>query len=62
MSQLPEREQLIIRERHLSPNPQTLQQVGEILGISRERVRQLEVRAMRRMRDWIRQQQSRQVA
>jgi RNA polymerase sigma-32 factor len=51
---LPEREQIIIRHRHLLEKPDTLQQVGDILGISRERVRQLEVRALRRMRSWLR--------
>lgn len=50
---LPEREQLIIERRHLTDSPETLQEVGETLGISRERVRQLEVRAFRRMRDWL---------
>ena len=51
---LPDREQEIIERRHLVDKPETLQQVGETLGISRERVRQLEVRALRRMRDWLR--------
>lgn len=54
LSTLPEREQTIISLRHLTETPQTLQQVGELLGISRERVRQLEVRALRRMKDWLR--------
>jgi len=59
---LPDREQEIIQRRHLSDSPETLQEVGESLGISRERVRQLEVRALRRMRDWLRQHEQRQVA
>lgn len=51
---LPLREQAIILRRHLAERPDTLQEVGEDLGISRERVRQLEVRALRRMREWLR--------
>ncbi len=50
ISELPEREQEIIQRRHLNDDKETLQEVGERLGISRERVRQLEVRAFRRMR------------
>ena len=53
IKELPEREQEIIQRRHLSHSPETLQQVGERLGISRERVRQLEVRAMQRMRRYL---------
>jgi len=51
IAQLPPREQEIIRRRHLLDTTDTLQQVGDDLGISRERVRQLELRAMRRLRD-----------
>lgn len=50
---LPDREREIIERRHLSEQPETLQEVGERLGISRERVRQLEVRALKRMREAI---------
>jgi len=50
ISELPEREQEIIQRRHLNDEKETLQEVGDRLGISRERVRQLEVRAFRRMR------------
>ncbi len=62
VNSLPEREQLIIERRHLSDERSTLQQVGEELGISRERVRQLEVRAMRRMRDFLHNEGLKQVA
>ena len=53
VSSLPLREQLIIERRHLTQSPETLQDVGTLLGISRERVRQLEARALRRMREWL---------
>jgi len=42
---LPDRERDIIIERRLNEDPQTLEQLGQKYGISRERVRQLEVRA-----------------
>ncbi|HPV06901.1 MAG TPA: sigma factor-like helix-turn-helix DNA-binding protein [Aggregatilineales bacterium] len=32
-------------------NPQTLQQVGKVMGLSRERIRQLEYQAIRRLRE-----------
>ncbi len=47
---LPERERRILVERHLSDDPSTLTRLGEALGISKERVRQLEERALARMR------------
>jgi len=47
---LPEREQRIIAERHLQDTPRTLSEIGTDLGISKERVRQLEDRAMARIR------------
>jgi len=42
---LPDRERRILVERRLSEEPMTLEQLGGEFGISRERVRQLEVRA-----------------
>ena len=45
MQELPEREREILEERRLSDTPQTLEALGEKYGISRERIRQLEVRA-----------------
>ncbi|MFN7003554.1 MAG: RNA polymerase factor sigma-32 [Roseinatronobacter sp.] len=47
--ELPEREQRIITERHLSDSPRTLAEIGSDLGISKERVRQLEERAVIRL-------------
>ena len=42
---LPKRERHIFTERRLKDDPQTLEELGVHYGISRERVRQLEVRA-----------------
>jgi len=46
---LPEREREIIIERRLKDEPQTLEELGQKFGISRERVRQLEVRAFEKV-------------
>ncbi len=53
LGKLPEREQIIIRERHLKSKTVTLEKLGENLGISKERVRQLEKRAFEKLRDTI---------
>ncbi len=50
MASLPERERRIISERQLNDEPMTLEQLGAVYGISRERVRQLEVRALDRLK------------
>jgi RNA polymerase sigma-32 factor len=42
---LSERERLIVRRRMMSDEPTTLQELGDLLGVSKERVRQLEERA-----------------
>lgn len=51
---LNERERLIIEARRLKEEPETLEALGERLGISRERVRQIETRAFEKMSDYIR--------
>ena len=47
---LPERERHILTERQLSEEPKTLEELGTVYGISRERVRQLEARAFDRLK------------
>lgn len=47
---LTDREKLIIRRRKLSESSETLETLGKTLGISKERVRQLEVTALGKMR------------
>lgn len=48
---LPEREQLIIRRRYLVEVASTLEALARELGISKERVRQLEGRALAKLRE-----------
>lgn len=50
MDLLNSREKTIIQERRLNENPMTLDDLGKHMQISKERVRQLEARAIRKMR------------
>jgi RNA polymerase sigma-32 factor len=50
LSELSDRERTIIKERHLGYEAVTLEDLGKTLGISKERVRQLEQRAMDKLR------------
>ena len=47
---LPEREQYIINYRVMSDNPLSLQEIGEKYSISKERVRQLEQKALSKLK------------
>ena len=49
LAALPERERHILAERQLADEPKTLEELGVLYGISRERVRQLEARALERV-------------
>lgn len=60
MGALTERERLIIRERKLRDTPRTLESLGTELGLSKERVRQLEAAAFQKMRKSL-ESQSREV-
>lgn len=50
LAQLGDRERRIIEARMLSDEPMTLEQLGNEMGVSKERVRQLEERARARLR------------
>jgi RNA polymerase sigma-32 factor len=51
LSSLPTRERDILRDRYLREEGRSLASIGRDIGLSRERVRQLESRAQARMRD-----------
>ena len=51
MATLNEREQHIIAERRLKDNPATLEELSQEYGVSRERVRQIEVRAFEKLQN-----------
>jgi RNA polymerase sigma-32 factor len=51
VSELSPRERKIVRQRWLTDEPKTLEQLGQSFGVSKERVRQLEERAKKRMRE-----------
>ena len=47
---MPERDRFIVEKRLMAEDPMTLQEVGEHLGVSRERARQLEARIKKNLR------------
>ncbi|MEQ9663224.1 MAG: RNA polymerase sigma factor RpoH [Parasphingopyxis sp.] len=49
MGELNEREQHILTERKLTDDPQTLEELSKVYDVSRERIRQIEVRAFEKL-------------
>ena len=49
MESLNEREQPILTERRLTESPQTLEELSQVYDVSRERIRQIEVRAFEKL-------------
>jgi RNA polymerase sigma-32 factor len=49
MEVLNERERHILSERRLSEGPKTLEDLSQIYGVSRERIRQIEARAFEKL-------------
>ena len=49
MESLNDREKHILTERRLTDNPQTLEELSQVYDVSRERIRQIEVRAFEKL-------------
>src|SRR3546814_18761168 len=49
MDNLNDREKHILTERRLTDDPKTLEELSQVYGVSRERVRQIEVRAFEKL-------------
>ncbi|MEZ5848110.1 MAG: RNA polymerase sigma factor RpoH [Geminicoccaceae bacterium] len=62
MDVLNEREKHILTERRLKENPSTLEDLSTVYNISRERVRQIEVRAFEKLQKAIRGMEAEQIA
>jgi RNA polymerase sigma-32 factor len=50
---LVDKERVIFEERMVADEPKTLQELGEVYGVSRERIRQIEERIKRRLREYL---------
>ena len=58
LNELSPREKLIILQRRLAEEGATLEELGRLLGVSKERVRQLEHRALKKLRKSLEEQES----
>ena len=61
MRELGIRESQIISLRHLNENPLTLEKLGELFNISKERVRQIENRAIRKLKFLVKKVSNKQI-
>lgn len=52
LEQLTEKEASILRMRYLEDPPNTLDRIGEVFGISKERVRQIQNEAIRKLKEF----------
>lgn len=62
LAELTERERHIIRERHLKEEEITLEALGATLGVSKERVRQIEHKALEKLKRYMRARYERSAA
>ena len=51
------REAYVVKNRIMTPEPRTLQQIGDHLKVSRERARQIEVRALKKLKEHLEKQE-----
>jgi len=56
MDDLNEREKAIFQARRLKEDPATLEELAQEYNVSRERIRQIEVRAFEKVQDKVQQQ------
>ena len=49
LESLNDREKHILMERRLADEPKTLEELSQVYGVSRERIRQIEVRAFEKL-------------
>ena len=54
LAQLSDRERDVIRARMLTENPLTLEELGNKMGVSRERIRQIEKKAFEKLSSLVR--------
>lgn len=51
LEQLPQKERYIVENRMMADEPMTLEEIGKTFGVTRERARQIETRASRRLKE-----------